>query len=147
MCDVQGMQHAWQKIKLSLCLTNKALRHEDLWGSGCTNQRPLDLGTSWRLVITFTRRPLYSRGKSPWYWLDKRHGGPQSRPGICRRKKNLALTRTWNQTPSAVSFYTDCAILAPGTCGKMKNSYNNLVRTFERQLKLLLSEKWYRAVC
>jgi hypothetical protein len=22
-------------VKFSLCLTNKALRHEDLWGSGC----------------------------------------------------------------------------------------------------------------
>jgi hypothetical protein len=32
---------------LSLCLSNKALRHEEVWGSGCINPRFLDLGTSW----------------------------------------------------------------------------------------------------
>jgi hypothetical protein len=36
------------KVKLSLCLTNSALRHEDVWGSGCTDPHFLDLGTSWR---------------------------------------------------------------------------------------------------
>jgi hypothetical protein len=34
------------KVKLSLCLTNQALRHEDVWGSGCINPCFLDLGTS-----------------------------------------------------------------------------------------------------
>jgi hypothetical protein len=37
-----------KKFKLSLCLTNYALRHEDLWGSGCINPYFLDLGTSWK---------------------------------------------------------------------------------------------------
>jgi hypothetical protein len=36
------------KVKLSMCLINKALRHEDVWGSGCIDPRFLDLGTSWR---------------------------------------------------------------------------------------------------
>jgi hypothetical protein len=26
---------------------NQALRHEDVWGSGCIDPRFLDLGTSW----------------------------------------------------------------------------------------------------
>jgi hypothetical protein len=30
------------KVKFSLYLTNRAVRHEDVWGSGCF----LDLGTS-----------------------------------------------------------------------------------------------------
>jgi hypothetical protein len=35
-----------QKVKLSLCLTNYAPRHEDVWGSGCIDPRIPDLGTS-----------------------------------------------------------------------------------------------------
>jgi hypothetical protein len=32
-------------------------------------------------VVSFTTRPLYSQGKSSWYPLDRRLGGPQSRSG------------------------------------------------------------------
>jgi hypothetical protein len=35
------------KVKLSLCLTNIALSHEGVWGSGCIDSHFLDLGTSW----------------------------------------------------------------------------------------------------
>jgi hypothetical protein len=54
-----------RKVKLSLCLTNYALRQEDVWGSGCINPHLLDLGTSWRWVVSFTPRPLYPREKAP----------------------------------------------------------------------------------
>jgi hypothetical protein len=37
-----------RNVKLSLCLTNSALRHEDVWGSACIDPRFLDLGRSWR---------------------------------------------------------------------------------------------------
>jgi hypothetical protein len=46
-----------------------------LWGSGCIDTHFLDLGTSWRIVVSFTPRPLYSRGKSPRYPLDRRLNG------------------------------------------------------------------------
>jgi hypothetical protein len=36
------------KVKFSLSLTNKALRHESLWGSECIDPRFLDLGSSCR---------------------------------------------------------------------------------------------------
>jgi len=32
-------------------------------------------------VVSFTPRPLYPQGKSPWYPLDRRLGGPQSCSG------------------------------------------------------------------
>jgi hypothetical protein len=32
-------------VKLSQCLTNYALHHEGLWGSGCVDPHFLDLGT------------------------------------------------------------------------------------------------------
>jgi hypothetical protein len=50
---------------LSLCVTNLALCHEGVWGSGCIDPSFLGLGTSWRRVVSFTPLPLYPRGKSP----------------------------------------------------------------------------------
>jgi hypothetical protein len=32
-------------------------------------------------VVSFTPRPLYPQGKSPWHPLDRRLGGHQSRSG------------------------------------------------------------------
>jgi len=32
-------------------------------------------------VVSFTPRPLYAQAKSPWYPLDRRLGGAQSRAG------------------------------------------------------------------
>jgi hypothetical protein len=49
--------------------------------SGCIDPYFLKLSTSWRWVVSFTPRPLYLRGRSPRYPLDKRLGGPQSRSG------------------------------------------------------------------
>jgi hypothetical protein len=46
------------------------------WGNGGIASRILDLGTRWRLVVSFTSRPLYPQGKSPWCPLDRRLGGP-----------------------------------------------------------------------
>jgi hypothetical protein len=51
----------------------------------------LDLGTSWRWVVSFTPQPLYPRGKSPRYPLDRRLGGPQSRSGHVQKRKSLTL--------------------------------------------------------
>jgi hypothetical protein len=47
-----------------------------------------DLGTRWRWVVSFTPRPLYPQGKSPWYPLDRGLGGPQSRSGRGGEEKN-----------------------------------------------------------
>jgi len=35
--------------------------------------------SSRRWVVRFTFRPLYPQGKSPWYTMDRRLRGPQSR--------------------------------------------------------------------
>jgi hypothetical protein len=36
-------------------------------------------------------RPLYPQGKSPWYPLDKRLGGPQSRSGCGGEEENCFI--------------------------------------------------------
>jgi hypothetical protein len=36
-----------EKLKLSLCLTSEALRHEDVLGSGRIDPRFLGVGTGW----------------------------------------------------------------------------------------------------
>jgi hypothetical protein len=47
------------KVDLCLCLSNSALRHEDVWGSGCVDPCIFDLGISWRCVVSFTPRALH----------------------------------------------------------------------------------------
>jgi hypothetical protein len=75
--------------------------------------RFLDLGTSWRWVVSFTARPIYSWGKSPRYPLNRRMSNPQRRCGRCEELKILDPTRDSNPDPSVVqliaSHNTDCA--------------------------------------
>jgi hypothetical protein len=40
------MANGKNKVKLSLCLTNEALRHEGVWGSGCIDPH-FDLGSTY----------------------------------------------------------------------------------------------------
>jgi hypothetical protein len=58
------------------------------WGSGFIASRIIDLGIRWRWVVSFTPRPLYPQGKSSWYPLDTKLGGPQSRSGRGDEEKN-----------------------------------------------------------
>jgi hypothetical protein len=71
--SVKAMQGV--KVKLFLCLTNKALCHE---GFGDSDPSFLDLATSWRSVASYTPLLLYPRERVP---LDRRMGGPQSQSG------------------------------------------------------------------
>jgi hypothetical protein len=57
-------------------------------GSGVIAPRILDLGSRRRWVVSFTPRPLYPQGKNPWYPLDRRLGGLQSRSGRGGEEKN-----------------------------------------------------------
>jgi hypothetical protein len=59
------------------------------YGSGCIDPHFLGLGTRWRWMVNFTPRPLYPRGKSPRYPLDRRLGGPQSRSGRLKKMINI----------------------------------------------------------
>jgi hypothetical protein len=110
-CDLYTWLHL--KANLSLWLTNQALSHEGVWGSGCKDPRLPVLGTSW-WVVSFIPRPLYPRGISPWYPLDRRLGGPQSRSG--RSGENSWPYRDSNSNLSVfqpvASRYTDWAIPA-----------------------------------
>jgi len=46
------------------------------------------IGTRWRWVVSFKSRLLYPQAKNPWYPLDRRLCGPQSRYGRCGEDKN-----------------------------------------------------------
>jgi len=39
-------------------------------------------------MVSFTPRPLYSQGKSPWYPVDRRQDVPQSLSGCSDEEKN-----------------------------------------------------------
>jgi hypothetical protein len=57
-------------------------------------------------VVNFTPRPLYPRGKSPWYPLDRRLGRPSSRSGRFGGKKNLDPAGIPTPTPWSSSLCT-----------------------------------------
>jgi hypothetical protein len=99
-----------KKAKLSMCLTNETLHHEDVWGSGGIVQCFLDLSTSFMRVVTFMPRQLYPWGnprypldrnprypldRNPQYPLDRRLGGLQSQSGWYRETKIVDPTGTW----------------------------------------------------
>jgi hypothetical protein len=65
----------------------------------CIDQRIIDLGTSWRWVVSFTPQPLYPRGRNCRYPLDRRLGGPQNRSRRRGEEKNLVPTGTRAPTP------------------------------------------------
>jgi hypothetical protein len=75
------------KVKLSLCLT-KYHSMKIYWRNGDIPPRNLHLGTRWMRVFSFTLRPLYPQGESPYYPLGRRLGGPQSRFGHGGEEKN-----------------------------------------------------------
>jgi hypothetical protein len=79
----------------------EGLRHEGVCRSECIDPHFLDLATSWRWVVNFTPRPLYPRGKSPRYTLDRRLGGPRS--GLFGEEKILEPSETQTPTPRSSS--------------------------------------------
>jgi hypothetical protein len=73
---------------MSLCLTKHHAK-KTYWGKWGMAPRIFDFSTRWRRVVSFTPRPLYPQGKSPWYPLDRRLRGPQSRSGRGGEEKNF----------------------------------------------------------
>jgi hypothetical protein len=89
------------KVKLFLCLTNWALRHEGVWGSGYIDPHFLDHGTCWRWVANITPQPLNPWEKSSgtrWIggWL-----GPRAVLDDLEKRKFLTLQDS-NSDPSVV---------------------------------------------
>jgi hypothetical protein len=82
------------------------------WGRGCIAPRILDLGTR-RSMVSFTPQPLYTRGKSSRYPLDRRLGGPQSQSGRGGEEKNFQSSPGIETQPPIVqpvaSHHTDWA--------------------------------------
>jgi len=78
------------KLKLFLCF-NWAPRHEGEVGSGGIAPRILTSaldGGEWSASLPSR---FYPQGKSPWYPLDRRLGGLQSRSGRCSEQKTIQV--------------------------------------------------------
>jgi hypothetical protein len=79
-------------------------------GNGCIDPHFLDLDTSWRRVVGFTPRPLYSRGNGPrTHWIG---GSVGPRAGLdYMERENSSPYRYPNSDTSVVqpvaSRYTD----------------------------------------
>jgi hypothetical protein len=96
-------------------------------GSGCIDPHFLDLGTSWKLVVSFTLRPLYPRENSPLRIGWEVRWTPEP-VWTTWRKENSWTYRNSNSEPSVVqpaaSRYTVCAIPAAKQYVFMYNFFN-----------------------
>jgi hypothetical protein len=76
----------------------------------------LHLNTRWRWVVSFTPRPLYLWGRSPWYFLIRRLDGPQCRFGRCGVEKNvfpLPVIKTLSSSPQPLPIPTELSGKVP----------------------------------
>jgi hypothetical protein len=81
-------------------------------------------------VASFTPQPLYSRGKSPRYPLDRRLGGPQSRSGRLGEEKFLDPTGTRTPIPQSSSQYP---VHIPTTLSRILNKIRGKLDIFDLQ--------------
>jgi hypothetical protein len=88
-------------------------------------------------VVSLTRRPLYRQGKSPWYPLDRRLGGPQSHSGRGGEERNP-------QPPPGIEPYNPYRPARSPALYRLsyRAKYFILRRTFSLQNVLLFSRKW-----
>jgi hypothetical protein len=80
----------------------------------------LDLCTRWRIVVSFTPRPLYLKGESPRYPLGRRLGVPHSRYGRCEEKN---LSPAGNRSPAV----QPVAVVIPAVGCKFIDSFDSYV--------------------
>jgi hypothetical protein len=71
-------------------------------GNGCIHPRIIDLRTSWGLSGQLHAPPLYPRGKSPQWPLDRKLGEPHNRSGRREEEKNLVPNQDSNSDLSTV---------------------------------------------
>jgi hypothetical protein len=105
-CDTYSEPGDWREVKnIGPYWINKgrALRHEGVWRSGCIDPHFLELGISWRWIVSFTIPPFYPRGKKPWYPSDRRLSGPYSWSGRRGEEKIRDPTGTRTPTPRSSS--------------------------------------------
>jgi hypothetical protein len=95
-------------------------------GSGCIDPHFLHLGTSWKWVVSFTPRPLYSLWRSLLYPFYRRLVGPHV--WTTWRRENSCPYRDSKSDPSIVQpvaiRYTDSAILFPSILGRGKKFFS-----------------------
>jgi hypothetical protein len=97
------------------------------WKDGGGIAPCINRGTRWRWAVSLTARPLYRRGKSPWYPMKRRLSGLQSRSWRGGEEKRSHYRPRWefNSGRPARSLVTDWA-------------FTDLSGTIQRMLLLLL---------
>jgi hypothetical protein len=107
--------------------------YEGVLGEWRYTLRILDLGDRWRWVVSFTFRPLYPRGKSPWYPFDRKLGGLQSRSERGVEEKNSQPPPGFKPyhriVQPLVSRYTDWAILVVSRIATLYSSPQCMINT------------------
>jgi hypothetical protein len=82
-------------VKLCLCLiTHYGIGH--IWQSGGTNSTILHLDTRWRLVVSFTLRPLYRWQRTPGNHCIGCWMGPRDSLGDMEKRRNITAAGNRN---------------------------------------------------
>jgi hypothetical protein len=89
-------------VKLSLCLSNWALRREGVWGSRCIHPHFLDLCTSWRWVVS-THPGRFTSGNESPVQIGEEVGWTPEQVWTTSKTKNSSLYRDSNSRPLVVS--------------------------------------------
>jgi hypothetical protein len=93
-----------------------AERHDNVQGSGGIPLSVLNFGKRWmRVVVSFRFRPLCPRGRSAWYPLDRRLGGPVWTSMQRQQSHCLPGNEAQSFCPWAVTLLTSLARLSRGT--------------------------------
>jgi hypothetical protein len=78
------------------------------WGSGSIVPRIFHVVTIWRWVVSLKPQPFYPQLKSPWYPLDRRMSGPQSRSGRGGEEKNFLWLKCFSMSSHPHLLYVLC---------------------------------------
>jgi hypothetical protein len=124
------------KVKLFLCITNSALRHEGVWGNGYIDPRILDLGTSCRWSASRLGQFTPGERASGTHWIGSWVG---PRTGLEDMEKEKFLPPPGlklRPLGRPASSYTDRAIPAPVLWESTisSESYKKIVRSLGRKI-------------
>jgi hypothetical protein len=109
-------------------------------------------------VVSFTPRSLYLQGNSPWYPMDRRLGGPQSRSGRGGEEKNSEFScllvspsaramntmniSDYSSVHTKAPFFWECIFSEITDCGRLHRNYGRFTPVKDLSVPIELDAGW-----
>jgi hypothetical protein len=118
---------------------NSRIKVKLSWGSGCIDPRFLDLGPSWRSVVSFMPFRFTSEERaSGTHWIG---GWLSPRACVDDVGKRKFLTLPGLELQPVASSYTDCTIMVPGMAGWLVKMNSKVAVAWFKKLSPHLPEE------